>query len=390
MRIIFFKIRFAINFLINFFNFKVLKVKKYKNFKYKEEKILENKARVKYLIPKFFNKRPKKITNKINYYFPKISFLTFKKVKVYGYSSFIVKDNFLLHHDLINTNTNYCLEEFQGKCWFIKNNKVLWNQRKSDYKINEAISFLDSASFNYAHWISEILPKIYLYRKYYKTKKILLLIDKNLNKNILQSLRIVIKDTSAVIKQVNKGECILVNKLHTITPVGFSNISPKKILKKHSHGFFNQKIINEMSNFISNKIRAKEDNRYKKIFLSRDDSKRNVQNVNKFNIIIKNLGYKKILFKDLDFEDQVKIFKNAKDIIAVSGASVANMIFSPKKTRLVLIANFREYGPGLFYFPAMLGGKKIDLHYILSKKKLSFLIHKNLDLDFKTLKKFFK
>lgn len=389
MRIIFFKIRFAINFLINFYIFKVLKVKKYKDFKYKEEKILENKVRIKYLIPKFFNKSPKKISNKINNYFPKISFLTFKKVKVYGHSSFIVKDNFLLHHDLFNPNTNYCLEEFQGRCWFLKNNKILWKQEKIDYKINEAISFLDSASFNYAHWMSEILPKIYLYRKYYETKKIFLLIDKNLHKNILQSLRIIIKGTNAIIKKVNRGECILVNKFHTITPVGFSNISPKKILKKHSHGFFNQKIINEMSNFISNKIRIKEDNRYKKILLSRDDSKRNVQNVNKFNTIIKNFGYKKVLLKDLDFEDQVKIFKNARDIIAVSGASVANMIFSQKKTRLVLIANFREYGPGLFYYPSMLGGKKIDLHYILSKKKLSLLIHKDLDLDFKTLKNFF-
>ena len=389
MRIVFFKTRFVINFLINFFNFKVLKVKKFKNFRYKEEKILENKVRIKYLIPKFFNKRPKKITNKINYYFPKISFLTFNKAKVYGYSSFIVKDNFLLHHDLFNPNTNYCLEQFRGKCWFIKKNKIIWKQKKIDYKINEAISFLDSVSFNYAHWISEILPKIYLYRKYYKRKKVVILIDKNLHKNILQSLRIVVKGTNAIIKEVNKDECVLVNKLHTITPIGYSSHSPKNVLNKHNHGIFNQKIIDEMSNFISKKIHIKKNNLYKKILLSRDDSKRNVHNVDKFNTIITNLGYKKILLNDLDFEDQVKIFNNASDIIAVSGAAVANMIFSQKKTRLVLIANFREYGPGLFYYPTMLGNKKIDLHYIFSKEKLAFLNHKDLDLDFKTLKKFF-
>jgi capsular polysaccharide biosynthesis protein len=386
----FFGIKFIINLFINLFSFKLLKVKRYNEFKYKDEKVLENKAKIRYLTPKFWNKAPKKITNKKIIYFPKISFLTFKKVSVYGASSFIFKDDFLIHHDLFDPIKNYCLEELQGKCWFFKNSKVLWRKRKINYNIDEAISFLDSSSFNYAHWLTEILPRIYLFRKYYNKKKIILLIDKNIHKNLLQSLKIILTDTNVIIKQVKKNHCILVNKLHTITPVGFSNHTPKKIAYKHSHGLFNQNILKEMSDFILKKVPINKNYNYKKILLSRDQDIRNVKNTKLFNSLLINLGYKKILLKNLDFLSQVQIFNNTKDIITISGASVSNMLFSKKRTRLLLIVTFKKNGPGLYYYPSMLGNKKIDLHYIFAKMNLPFLVHANLNLDFNILKNFYK
>ena len=308
---------------------------------------------------------------------------------MYGSTSFIVKDKNILHHDLFDQNQNYSLEEKQGRCLFFSFKKILWNSGNTTRKLNEAISLLDSTSFNYAHWITEILPKIYLLKKYFKNKKFVLLIDKNLHKNLYDSINILLKNTKFKLLYVQKDESIYIKKLHIISPVGYSNHSPKNTKKNHSHGIFHQKIIKEMTTYLSKNEKLNKNKNYKKIYLSREGNNRNIIEDQKLNKFLKNLGYKKLVCENYKILTQIQFFKNARIVVASGGAALANLIFSQNKIKVIVITSFKKYGEGLYYLPALLGRNNIDITYFFGKKKYGFLVHSDISIDLTKFKKSF-
>jgi len=249
----------------------------------------------------------------------------------------------------------------------LKKEKIILAKSKKKIKIKEAISFLDSTSFNYAHWTVEILPKIYLFSKFNKNKKIILLVDKNLHKNQYQALNLII-NKNHIVRYVDKNECIHVEKLHIISSVGYSYHSPLHPEKKHFHGIYSHSLLKDFSNYIIKNINSKSKNKeFEKIFITRQNKKRNLINLNYLIKILKSKKFKIVDINKINFLEQVQVFNKSKVIVSVNGASNSNIIFSKPKTNFFIIVNNLKYGDGYYFWPSIISFKKIVINYIVGK-----------------------
>ena len=182
---------------------------------------------------------------------------------------------------------------------------------------------------NYWHWIFEVLPRIFIYEKFYSINeldKILVpSLEENFQTQTLLSLGISIKKVidSKFYRHVKTKELYAT-----------SNVIQYNIEKIPSW------IIAELRNRFLKKIRKKY--KFDKIYIDRSDSA-----VNKFfrriinekeiiNFLI-NKNFKIIKMSEFSFLDQISIFNNAKYIVGLHGAGFANIVFCKKKTNILEI-----------------------------------------------------
>ena len=88
---------------------------------------------------------------------------------------------------------------------------------------------------------SEILPKIFLFSKFNRNKKIILLVDKNLHKNQYQALNLII-NKNHIVRYVDKNECIYVEKFtnYIFCRIFLSYSFASR--KKHFHGIYSHSL----------------------------------------------------------------------------------------------------------------------------------------------------
>ncbi len=366
LKIFFIQLKFYIKLAISFSKFKIYKIEKI-NFN-KNSKLLKKKQKIKNIKPKFISKPTDKIQYKIHKEFPDIKIKIIHDVKVFGQSNFIFQNNEVYYsNDLWDPKNYLCLEEMSGKCLISKRKKLFWPNPKKKIKIKEAISFLDSTSFNYSHWILEILPKIYLFYKLNSNKKIILLVDKNLHKNQYQALNLIINKNN-IIKYVAKDECIYVENLHIISSVGYSYHNPINPEKKHFHGIYNHSLLKDFSNHILKKINSKSKNKgFKKIFVTRESNKRNLTNQKQISEILKLRKFKSININNLNFIEQVNLYNKAKIIIGPVSASNANIIFSKTNLEYFCLVRNIKNGDGYYFWPSVISYKNIKVNYLVGE-----------------------
>jgi len=351
---------------------KINKIKFYsiKNINFnKDHKTLVKKQNISIIKPNFLSKPTDKIQYKIHKHFPDIKIKIIHDVKVFGQSNFIFKNNEVYYsNDLWDPKNNLCLEEMSGKCLILQRKKLLWPSSKKKIKIKEAISFLDSASFNYAHWTLEILPKIFLFSKFNRNKKIILLVDKNLHKNQYQALNLII-NKNHIVRYVDKNECIYVEKLQTISSVGYSYHTPLRPEKKHFHGIYSHSLLKDFSNYIIKKTNSKSKNKkFEKIFITRQSKKRNLVNQKQISETLKLKKFKIININDLNFIEQVNLYNKAKMIIGPVSASNANLIFSNSNLKYFCLLNDNEDGDGYYFWPSVISFRNIHINFLVGKK----------------------
>jgi hypothetical protein len=367
LKIFFLQLKFYIKLAKSFSKFKIYKIEKI-NFK-KNSKILKKKQKINFIKPKFISKPTDKIQYKIHKEFPDIKIKIIDDVKVFGQSNLIFKNNEVYYsNNLWDPKNNFCLEEMSGKCLISKRKKLFWPNPKKKIEIKEAVSFLDSASFNYAHWTLEILPKIFLFSKFNKNKKIILLVDKNLHKNQYQALKLVI-NKNQIVRYINKNECVHVQKLHTLSSVGYSYHSPLHPEKKHFHGIYSHSLLKDFSNYIIKKTNSKIKNKkFEKIFITRQSKKRNLINQKQISEILKLKKFKIICINDLNFIEQVNLYNKAKMIIGPVSASNANLIFSNSNLKYFCLLNDNEDGDGYYFWPSVISFRNIHINFLVGKK----------------------
>lgn len=177
------------------------------------------------------------------------------------------------------------------------------------------------ANNNYYHWFFDSLSRIFIYKKFYKIKKNDFFLVHNLKHDFqIQSLKLFgIKNLINAYK-INH---IKATKILAINFIREFNFSSQKWL------------INSFRNIF---LKKKKLRRYKKIFINRSGSGsliRDIYNKNEVLNFLKSKGFLIIDSSKLKFNDEIKLFSEAKFIIGVYGAGLTNIIFCNKKTRII-------------------------------------------------------
>jgi capsular polysaccharide biosynthesis protein len=217
--------------------------------------------------------------------------------------------------DSINSNIKYFLSAGVLK-------KLIKLIIKSNTKkLDKVVIFSGSLSDNKFHWLIDYLPRLQNIIENNQVNDFVFILNKNqikFNEFYLEKLGILKKNF-----YYWDGNSIMIKKLYLFS-LRYLNFRSNRY-KIYSHSS-----IQWLKKTFDNKFENIEKNiNYEKIcILRKKNDSRSIVNDEEFKNFLKELNYKFIYLEDFTEEQIIQIFKSANILIAVHGASLANMIFS--------------------------------------------------------------
>ena len=319
-----------------------------------------------------------KVKKKIKIYKLKIKNYSFSLYKLQdcriytNYSTDIayIVDNFITYPSI----------QFRNDFAFgIKHNEVLKIGtpkllKKTNLKILSVLTG-GGGNANYFHWLFDVLPRIFLFKKLFNLKQV----DKILVPNIKYRF------------QYQTLKLLNIKKNQIINNESYKHIYGKEVYATSHPAENSEKISTTLINFLKKyflkKIHNIKKKKIKKIYIDRSDSKSQIRDyrsiINEEEIFnyLKKKGFVKVKLAELDFIEQVYLFYYAKCIFGLHGAGFSNLIFCKKNTKIIEV---KPQGATTIYKNL---AKKCRLNYFdLEIKPMSESIGLNYGLIFLPLK----
>lgn len=196
---------------------------------------------------------------------------------------------------------------------FLSNSNLIQEEIKSS-KIINGPSFYIGGENNYWHLLRDFIPKLnILHKERRKMSSFNLLVNSNLTENYFKILKF-------FLKKLNLDNLRMIKLNYGFFKCNKVIVSARPTMK-YSVNFYDK--------FITNEPYRK--NEGKNYYISRYlASKRKIVNENEIIKMLEKYNYNIIYCENLTFEQQIKIFSNAKNIIAPQGAGLTNLFWSQK------------------------------------------------------------
>ena len=266
--------------------------------------------------------------------------------KVIGNSNFIIKGKKAIHHDLLSLSNEIVPEEahniFQLKPFLFGKIAIQLNTYKFS-SLNVAATFVDGTARNYAHWITEVLPRVSAFSKNREFKNIPMIFNEGLHRNIIKSLDLLLGGRHPVIF-LPQNHGLIVKKLFVVSVAGYAPFDTRKRLfskYKQPRMLFNSNALQYIrSYFKPSKIAQSLPD---KIYIARRSSYRNLLNDREIEALVLSHGFVVYNFMNEPFERQVNIISNANIIIGNSGAHFANLLFAKPSAKVIILTNSSKF-----------------------------------------------
>jgi capsular polysaccharide biosynthesis protein len=205
----------------------------------------------------------------------------------------------------------------------------------------EAAVFTDGCAGNYAHWLTEVLPRMAAFCADPRFKDVPLVVDQGLHVNIQASLRMVAGDHRQV-HELALGQTMRVERLYWMSVAGYVPYERRTSLASgHAQGVFSPfalGLVREVglrsagATFNSGRAECG-----RKIFLKRNAHIRKIVNAQALEAQLTARGFEVVEPEKLSFVEQVSLMSQADCIVGPNGAAFANLIFAPPDAQVVVL-----------------------------------------------------
>jgi len=291
--------------------------------------------------PDFYDPSP------LRYDFPAVTLTTLRDVAVRGRSNLLTAPDAILRHGLINPPGEVIPEEFYARIALGDNwNAGAWvstDPFNVDY-LPEAAVFVDGVAFNYAHWLTEVLPRIAAFARDPGRTAIPLIVDSDLHANIMRSIALV-AGPDVTIYQLAPDRLVRVGVLHNVSPTGYVPFKLRQDTDQPiCHGLFSGQALGEMVGRLRRaSVGADTGAARPKLLIRRNSSLRHIVNEDEIEQALVARGFVVIEPERLSLEEQVALYSSAKMVLGATGAAMANLAFcQPDCPTVVLMPKFRE------------------------------------------------
>jgi capsular polysaccharide biosynthesis protein len=301
------------------------------------------------------------------YEFPEIFVAIIKKAMTYGGTNLVLVDGEVVCHDLYDFKRDYTSEELHGRTLIDpKSGRIRWLLHdEAPEPMPVAATFVDACAPNYAHWMTEVMPRIVLFCAEEQFKDVPIVVNDGLHKNIMESLFLVAGADREIIT-LPIGRALAVDELYLTSVAGYVPFEPRtNKLSGHSHGMFSPQALQILRKNL-NALRKKTDEEAwpEKIYLRRSSGARNLINCAEIEELLTSSGYVTVEPEKLTFSQQVRLFSCAKVIVGATGAAFANAVFCDNNPNLGIIMS--KHKDMLFgYWRNILSHIPNDISYIL-------------------------
>ncbi len=312
--------------------------------------------------------------------YPEIYVATIVEATVIGGSNLSIVNNEIISHDLLAISTDLTPEErhFRINCHGNICRLTSKIMTKKQGKLAEAASFVDAVSCNYAHWMTEVLPRIVSFCSSSQYSHVPILVDDKLHQNIMATLEMVVGRRTVYLLPMN--HIVKIDKLYVTSVAGYISYEQRyKYIQASSEGKFNanaMRLVVSLLKPLNNKKRTPQ-----RIYLRRFSGYRNLTNQNEIEALLTRHRFTIVDPAKLSFLEQVNYFSKAKVIIGPTGASFANLIFCNKKVNLAILVN-KDKNMIYKYWVNLASIMGIQVNYITGKSKEFFGgIHRDFSVD---------
>ncbi len=284
------------------------------------------------------------------YIFPEIRTYCLSGASLFGRSDFICWKGVFVHDGLFNPHREYAQAEYAGRAALNhKRDKMVWLQKDPEpVYLSVGAHFLSGCDANYAHWLTEVLPKISVFCSDKTFADVPLIISAGLHPNIQESVRKVAGEERKIIF-LEKNKMLYAKKLYVTSSAGYVPFEPRKQDRQFFQGIFSSYALEKMRQLLmSDAIPDNIDFPPKKIYLRRISTMRNITNVHEVEKLLTRRGYVPVEPEKLTFNEQVSLFENAQSIISATGAGLANIVFCRPGTQICVLS--RKYSTASYWY----------------------------------------
>lgn len=317
------------------------------------------------------------------YVFPEISVYELDNATIEGGTNLALANEHLIHHDLYDFSQDFTSEELHGRAVHDPaNNRARWLSLDQfpEYEPSCA-TFVDACAVNYAHWMTEVLPRIALFCGDKRFDNVPIVVNSDLHKNIMESL-FEIAGPNREILTLPIGRAITAEKLYVTSVTGYVPFEPR-----YKNRTQRPTIRGQFSPYALGQVRAKLRTRrfnikarwHSRIYIRRNSRIRRLTNNNKLEKLLTSRGFEIIEPERLSFQQQATLFMHADVVVGATGAALANTILCRPGTLLgILVAKnkFLAYE----YWLNMLTPLGINISYIFGTGRTD-AIHTDFEVD---------
>lgn len=322
---------------------------------------------------------------------PKIDLVHLKNSKIVGKTDFVFTQQYAIAPDPFIESCDTCPAAVFGPISLNhKDKKVRFYKRMSELKVACAINLVGQSTTNYAHWLTEILPKLALLRAQEDLRDIPIVLDKDLPQNMLESVDLIGgKERMRIF--LSKWQEAKIENLYCLSQPGYEPYVP--------HGIDNRatsKIINSFSQPALQTLRecawqavGAEPCRSKRIFLVRSKGSTNLRGLENADQVISLLegeGFQSVDPAKLSFAEQIQLCSQAEIIIAPVGAALANMIFASERCKILILSPYHE-GANYYYYSNLAATLGHPCYYVVAPLKdlRTHPMHSQYNIEIKAL-----
>ena len=281
------------------------------------------------------------------YTFPSIFITTIHNAFVTGGTNLIVAGDEVICHDLYDFPRDYTSEELHGRTVINPRfNRVRWlmNDPMSE-SLPAAAAFIDACAHNYAHWMTEVLPRICLFCVDERFQDVPIILSDDLHSNLMESL-LMVSDAQRTIFTLPVGRAVHVEKLFSVSPTGYVPFGQRsKKLLGHLHGLFSPYALNMLCNKLKAMVPLAAENIPSKIYLRRNSGIRKIVNNAEIESILTRKGFSIVEPEKLNFLEQIILFANTDVVVGGTGAACANLVFCKPSAQFLILISKHESMP---------------------------------------------
>jgi capsular polysaccharide biosynthesis protein len=306
-----------------------------------------------------------------HYDFPDIYIAAISDGEIFGGTNLVFTESEVLYHDLYDFQRDYTSEERHGRALIDPEaRRIRWLlSDENGMRLPMAAVFVDACAHNYAHWLTEVLPRIAVFCSQERFKDTPVVVNDGLHENILESLFMIVGPEREVI-MLPIGRSLRVDTLYVTSVAGYVPYERRsKTTFGHSHGMFSPSAFQLIRNKValSAEIFAYQE-WPEKIYIRRNSGARKLINYVEVEGRFITDGYEVLEPEKLTFFEQVQLFNHAKIIVGSSGAAFANIIFCPPEANInIMIAEFQN--TSYWYWQNIACATGNEVRYILGRPK---------------------
>ena len=325
-----------------------------------------------------------------HYNFPHIYVATISGGMIYGGTNLVLTKDEVIYHDLYDFKCDYTSEELHGRKLIDPDkSRIRWLVHDElPAHLPAAAVFVDACASNYAHWLTEVLPRIAAFCAAEQFKDIPIVVNDGLHKNIMESLFLMAGPEREIVT-LPIGSALHVAALYLTSVAGYVPFEPRnnKILG-NSHGVFSPHAFDLIRTQASSYAGKLPQQAWpEKIYLRRNSGARKVTNAAELEELLINHGFVIVEPEKLTFLQQFLLFSHTKVVVGSSGAALANIMFSSSEAKIfILISKFQNTSYWYWQNIACASGKVVNYVFGDAVEGQTNGIHADFKIDVQNLK----